>query len=209
MSFRDRMARVRFWIRFGFFLFFGIAMLIAGVYDYRISRFYDSHKAVSLATLIESGNKEGLIKLENYRADIKNRLRALPDKTTVEDLHILVPLRLPEERENDDIQVLYRMEDGSSDPVKMLYDTFQRTGQNLLVGDMMFVEISSLEDLPGNVPNVVRDDKRVAKNVWILQRQRNDRMYDFLFFMGSIFLVLAGWFYWRDQRRQRKGVKQQ
>src|SRR3989338_4299485 len=87
----------------------GIGIINEGIVDYKVKKFAETAKEVSLASVLKNKHEGKWIKISDYIIDVRHRLLALPDKSTVDDLHILVPLRVPGERDDAPIRFLFRM----------------------------------------------------------------------------------------------------
>lgn len=175
-----------------------------GIRDYKVSKFADSAREVPLANISKYKPDGNLIKIADYEIDIRKRIRALPDKSSVDDLHILVPLRVPGERSDAPIQFLFRMEEGSANPISEAYRTYQDSGTLVLTGEAIFAEIVLIDDLPGNVPNVVRNNDRIAKNAIVFSYLPIRRDTEANFIAAGIFLAIAIFIFWRIRREQKK-----
>lgn len=184
----------------------GFVMTNEGIVDYKIQKFTESAKEVPLSSVLKNKPDDKWIKISDYEIDIQKRLRALPDKGSTNNLHILVPLRIPGERSDAPIRCLYRMPEDSEDPISMAYSSYQDSGILVLNGNALFAEIVPIEELSGNVPNVIRKNDRVAKNVLVLFNLpvRNDIEANFI--AAGIFFAIAFFVYWRI-RRDKKQAK--
>ncbi len=201
---REKMHGINLWTQLVIFGTCGIAMLIGGFFEYRVDSFEKSTQAVSLTSLLSDHPDGAWKKVYGFQVDFRNRIRALPAKGEVDDLHLLIPLRLLGEEDGDPIRFLYLMTENSRDPIYQLFGDFQEERLNFQDPGEILVELEDLDDLPGNVPNVVRNDERVGKEVVVLTYLRNDQSHEFLLIFGTVLLGVAGIFFLLIKRHRRK-----
>lgn len=188
------------WILIIAFTAAGLGAINEGIVDYKVMKFAENAKEVPLSSVLKNKPDGKWIKLSDYEIDIRKRLRALPDKSSTDDLHILVPLRVPGEYSDAPIRFLFRMQEDSNNPISDAYDAYQDSGAIVLDGAAFFVEIVPIEDLPGNVPNVVRNDERIAKNAVVFYYLPIRKSIEINFFIGGVMFVIAFFLYWRIRK---------
>lgn len=172
---------------------------------YRMVKFPESAKEVPLSSLSLNKPDKNWVKFSDYEIDIHKRLRALPDKSSNEDLHILIPLRVPGEQQDAPIRFLFRLDQYSDDAISKAYTAYQDSGILVLEGAAVFAEIVPINDLPGNVPNVIRNNNRVAKDVVVFYSLPIQRSYSHILFGGVLIIpIFVGLIVYVWIRRARK-----
>jgi hypothetical protein len=162
-----------------------VAFLVQGINEVMTGRKVDAAKTVSLPELLTQKNTSGdVVKLENYAIDMKHRINALPEPGEKEDIHILVPLRPIGQEADAEIVALFVLKEGDYNSVQDALGAWKDSLVNLRSGDVMDVELLGLDELPGNVPNVVKKNNLVAKKVLVI------REVDYI--GGEFLLVIAG-----------------
>jgi len=178
----------------------GVMLINEGIVDYKITKFAETAKEVPLSEVLKRKPDGKWIKISDYEIDLRRRLRALPDKSSTSDLHILVPLRLPGERDDAPIRFLFRMEEYSNNPISDAYSAYQDSGKIVFTGAAVFAEIVPIDDLSGNVPNVLRNDERLAKNVVVFFHLPVRKSYSVNFYTGGLLFAIGIFMYWRIRK---------
>jgi hypothetical protein len=158
-------------------------------------------KTRSLPEVLTQKNTSGaVVKLNTYAIDIKHRINALPDPNEKEDVHIMVPIRPIGQDADEEAVALFVLEEHAYNCVENALDAWKDSLINLRVGEEMYVEILGLDELPGNVPKVIRANERVAKKVLVFREINYNKMEYILFFITGVFMLVCYYFY----RRLRK-----
>lgn len=194
------------WMLVIMFAFAGLMLVNEGIVDYKVSKFAESAKEVPLSTVLKDKPDGRWIKISDYEIDIRKRVRALPDKSSINDLHILVPLRVPGERSDAPIRFLFRLDEYSIDPIATAYTSYQDSGIIVLDGAAVFAEIVPVDDLAGNVPNVIRNNDRIAKNAVVFNYLPIRTGYEFNFGFGAVLIGLSFFMHWRIRRTKKKSA---
>ncbi|GEM_PF-5453440 len=192
------------WGKTLFFLGFGIFMLIGAYRGYTIHQAYLQAEPIELSSVDQKFKDGDLIKITGFYADIKNRVRGLYDKTRKGDLSMLIPLRLNYEDQNTEIKCLYLLPDDKYDAVQQAYNAYQSSYEDMTFIEELVVEVSEVDELPGDVPEAVRKKKNVASDVLILWHTEDDPAWGVFAIFGSIFLLIWGVLYLKHDRRRKR-----
>ena len=192
------------WFKTIFLLGFGVFMLIGGNEGYKAHQVYEHMEPVPLSEINGEYKDGDLVKITAFRADVKHRVRGLYDKTKSKDLSLLIPLRPPGEEQGDEINYLYLMPDDSYDSIRMLFETYQDSRLDMESVEELVVEVSEIDELKGDVPDAVRKNKMVGKNVMILWHREDDPAWGVFVIFGSVFLLIWGVLYLKYYLKSRK-----
>lgn len=196
------------WFQSLFLLFFGVFMLIGGNEGYRAHKVYLSKTMVDLAELSASQMKGDVIKITGLRVDCKNRVRALYSKKPGAELSIFIPLRAANETQDSPIKYLYLLPDYkrsyARDSVQKAYNRYNKEYVDMLEIEELVAVVYSPEDFGGNIPDAIRRDERVSKDVIVLERQKDDPAWGVFVFFGSVFLILFSLLYFKHWRRAKR-----
>lgn len=184
-----------------FVLLSATSFLVQGINDVLLGKKVKQAKTMTLAEVLTQKNQSGnVIKLSDYAIDMKHRINALPEAGVKEDVHIMVPLRGFGQDDDEPILALFVLHDHDYNCVQNALDAWKDSLINMRRGEEMFVEILGMDDLPGNVPNVVRANDRVAKRVLVFREVNYSGAEFILFFVTGLFAVVCIYLYRRIRR---------
>lgn len=175
--------------------------LVQGISEWQRGKKIAAAKTATLPELLLRSNKSGeVVKLQDYAIDMKHRINALPESGVKEDVHIMVPLRPIGQDEDEDVVALFVLEEDAYNCVEDALDAWKDSLINLRAGEDIYVELLALDELPGNVPKVVRGNNRVAKKVLVFREvEYNEGEIAFLIIAGLMGLT-AFFVYRRSQK---------
>ena len=197
-SIQQKGNRITLQIILFFVIIAGIAFLVQAINEVVTGNKVEAAKTATLPEILLRKNTSGnVVKLKSYAIDIKHRINALPDPEEKEDVHIMVPLRPIGQDANEDIVALFVLQDKAYNCVEYALDAWKDSLINLREGEEMFVELLSLDELPGNVPKVVRANDRVAKKILVFREVKYSRAESVLFIVCSVMGIAAFFIYRR------------
>ena len=196
------------WFKSLFLLFFGVFMLIGGNEGYKAHEAYLSKTKIDLAELASNYKNGDKVKITGIHVDCKNRVRALYSKKPGAELSIFIPLRTANETQDSPIKYLYLLPDYKKkyarDSIQKVYYRYNKDYVDMLEVQEIVAVVCSPEKFGGNIPNILRNDERVSKDVIILERVIDDPAWGVFVFFGSLFLLLFALLYFKHWRRAKK-----
>lgn len=192
------------WGKTIFILTLGFFMLFAGNDGYKTHQVYEEMEAISLSEIKERFKDGDLVKINSFNVDIKNRVRGLYDRAKSRDLSLLIPLRSLNENQEDKINFLYLMPESYNDSIRILFEEYQESRLDMQEIHEMVVEVSEMDELPGDVPMSVRKNKKVNDDVMILWHKEDDPAWGVFVLFGSAFILYWAILYYKYFLKSRR-----
>ena len=183
-------------------------MLFAGNDGYKAHQVYLSDKCAPLAKIDGRVTDGDLITICQFQADFRSRVTGLYNKKVKKDLSMLIPLRVPGEEQSDKIKYLYLLPEEPDDAVNLLYEIYKVQRLDMQQVSELVVEICSIDDLPGDVPEAVRKNPQVSKDAIVLWRKNDDPAWGVFVIFGSGFLIYWLILYFKHSRKLKREEQQ-
>ncbi|MDX2361288.1 MAG: hypothetical protein QNK23_10810 [Crocinitomicaceae bacterium] len=176
------------WIKTIIFLSLSLVLFYAGYDGSKVFEFYQEAPFTELSDLTKSHQEGDWIKLGGLDVDFKYRVRGLKDKTVAENVQYLIPLREKGENPGTKIKFLYVMPDNGF--IGSMFDDYMDGGDVIQNVDELVVEWATIDDLAGDIPSAVRNNRHVGNDVIILWHKMNDPSWAMAVVFGGVFLFV-------------------
>ena len=186
-------------------MWFGVVVLLVNAYKgSRVHDFYLNAPMTQLEDLHENYKIGDWVKLNGFRADFKNRVRGLVDKTVSENVRFLIPLRPFGTNQDDEIEYLFLISQNQNDIIGYLFGDYNENGEDMVEIDELVAKYCSIDDLEGDVPLAVRKNRKVSQDVVILWYEKNEPAWAVFLIGGCVFLGVWSIMFLRHYLRWKK-----